>query len=487
MKVSKFDKKLRGFDKTKFENQDKFLFTSFLVSSIFTIFLISLSFLRIYSITFGTTIVTLCSLILLNTLRNGRSNNHQSMLTSGSFWFLIAFAILFIITPIFLISDPENLPIVFAERDWKKNFWKAQLFAAIAIQSVTSGHLLRASREVALSDSQAKVLITSQKKYQYSALPSLLFSVIALIAFLSYLIGTGDPITALMGTRRQKGIFEIKSGGYAADSYLIVVGILTFWLVHFRIKRNVLRTRLIIFALVLLMIPSAVQGNRSYFIYFAVVVLIVYLSTGLKLKRTHLVAALLIFPLLINLPRDFRENQSLRSSVNIQKYYSLESVRTLFSVGDTSMAPTFSILLGEMGNNLDFVYGASYLKALAKPIPRSLFTEKPIEFDNTLNEKIFPSYSRFVKFSFSGLSEPFVNFGLTGIVFFFGFIGYISRYFQRNSIFVNENAILVNAWVAGFMFIVARGNLTTDIHRLLFPLIATLFVIKTSTRIKKVK
>jgi oligosaccharide repeat unit polymerase len=236
--------------------------------------------------------------------------------------------------------------------------------------------------------------------------------------------------------------------------------------------------------LLIMLIPSITSGNRSVFIYFVSIVLVIYLSTGFKIKFKHLILALSSIPVLLFAPSSYR-GQSTLSLTSLRESFSIQSFQNFLTAGDTLMAPAMSILLQNLQNGTVEFNGFSYINILLKPIPRDIWSSKPIEFDTQLMYANFPEYARFVGFSFSSLSEPYANFGLLGVIGFFLLLGFLNQRLFLRSLKQQLLPILTNSWTATFMYILARGNLSTDIHRILFPLITIFIIYKMSRQVNE--
>jgi oligosaccharide repeat unit polymerase len=161
------------------------------------------------------------------------------------------------------------------------------------------------------------------------------------------------------------------------------------------------------------------------------------------------------------------------------KAFSMTNIAETFTKEDTAMAPTLSILIDNLGTNIPYQYGLSYLNLVSKPIPRSLWHGKPIEFDTQMMRILFPKYAAVgVGFAFSAISEPLVNFGVAGVIFFFFLLGILNaKLLRKLSQTPSPLFLFLNAWTAGFMFVLIRGNLSVDFQRAVFPLFSGLIVL----------
>lgn len=199
---------------------------------------------------------------------------------------------------------------------------------------------------------------------------------------------------------------------------------------------------------------------------------------GIKAKKSHILIVLTLIPLIVVAPRVYRQNQAQISQIG-STAFSVTNVVETFTKEDTAMAPALAILLNDLGSAIPYQYGKSYLNLVAKPIPRSIWSGKPIEFDTQIMRILFPKYAASgVGFAFSAISEPLVNFGVFGVVLFFVAIGFLNRLNFENLVTGNSTIrIFLNAWTSAFMFVMIRGNLSVDFQRAFFPLASGLIVL----------
>jgi hypothetical protein len=181
-------------------------------------------------------------------------------------------------------------------------------------------------------------------------------------------------------------------------------------------------------------------------------------------------------------PRIYRHAETFSFS-DIVNGYSVTNITETVTGLDTAMVPALTILRSQLGITIDYQLGKSYVRGLFKPLPRAIWKTKPMELDRQLNVALFPRTSQQVGFSFSGISEPLVNFGLIGVVTFFFMLGRLENRITTFSKAIDLRRIIILAWVSGFMFILIRGNLSTDYQRLLFPLIPALISIRNTKEI----
>ncbi|KHT43159.1 O-antigen polymerase [Vibrio sinaloensis] len=95
-------------------------------------------------------------------------------------------------------------------------------------------------------------------------------------------------------------------------------------------------------------------------------------------------------------------------------------------------------------NPVDYYIGQSFVDFLSSPIPRSIFPDKPYNFNSQMTQIYHPAQAeRFLVTDFTMLSELLLNFGIVGIVvgsFLFGrlisYLNFAYNYFNTNDFFL---------------------------------------------------
>ena len=432
--------------------------------------------LNIYSGNLSLVLLLFSSLFgLAEIIRNIRSSSVSAM-SYGNVWVLISLMLIFVVAPIVRIITKSQLPLVFARRDTSTYVNQVNSLASIAILGVILGSRIywQARREKRTSKYSGMV---------ENSRPSLALSIVLFFfwsaLYIYWALNQGDSFAAIFGSRSfQRTAGVIKSNGYLVDSLYGALGVVTAWLAYSVREGNTRLTKKLLTASLAFVIPSFLQGDRSKSIFFILVVLMILNGWKTKVKKIYIVIAILLVPILVVAPRVYRQSQDGLSSVGLTAF-SVTNVVETFTKEDTAMAPTLAILLENLGTNIPYQYGKSYLNLVAKPVPRSLWPGKPIEFDTQMMIILFPTYAASgVGFAFSAISEPLVNFGLTGVLVFFIGLGIFNRRNYEKLISKKTSiSIFLNAWLAGFMFILIRGNLSVDFQRAVFPIVSGIIVL----------
>jgi oligosaccharide repeat unit polymerase len=411
--------------------------------------------------------------------------NH-SAIANGKNWILASLLLIFVVSPVIRIITRSALPLVFAVQDTNSKLIQVNSLASIAILALILGS--RISSKYSAESTTVK-LPQNEKTMRPSLSLSILLVIFWLGLYSYWAISKGNPAAAIFGSRTSQQLAGIaKSNGYLLDSLYGALGVFTAWLAYsIMLNKDALAKKFVAICL-LFAIPSLLQGDRSKFIFFILVILIMLTSFNKKIKRTQIVIALILIPILVVAPRVYRQSATNISQVN-GNVLSTANLLDTFTKEDTAMAPALSILVNNLGTNIKYQYGASYLNLIVKPIPRSIWVNKPIEFDSQMMRVLFPKYAAMgVGFAFSAISEPLVNFGIFGVLIFFFLLGFGTQKLAETLRSRPSSTLLfVNAWLAGFMFVLTRGNLSVDFQRALFPLLSGLIVLnagKFSSRIK---
>lgn len=215
-------------------------------------------------------------------------------------------------------------------------------------------------------------------------------------------------------------------------------------------------------------------GDRSVLVPVLMACVVAYFARRGRRPRllTSALAGLVLFPLLISLPQAYRETASMgRSFGDVFATVADEPVAGLQRFllgGDTAMVDNLAIQLQVVPDDLDYTYGSTYVAALARPVPRQLWAEKPVSADQLLNAAAFPSTSRQgIGFSFSIFGEPYLNAGLLGVALVLAAFGCLYRalytWFMRSR--DNAYAIVAYALSLAYVLVYIRGGIGVDYQR----------------------
>ena len=425
---------------------------------------------------FGLTILIISSIFGITEISKNIRSSTTSAIANGNVWAIASLLVIFVVSPLIRITTNAQLPLVFARRDTDSNLNQVNSLASIAILGVILGSRIywKTRRE--------KPFYKRNRNFE-NFRPSVVISILLVMfwsaLYIYWVLSQDNPFTAIFGSRSSQRLSGVlKNNGYLVDSIYGALGVVTAWLAYAVREGNNRLTKKFIAASLVFVIPSFLQGDRSKSVFFIVVILMILNGWNAKIKKMYIFVAILLVPILVVAPRVYRQSQGDISRIG-EAAFSIENIAETFTKEDTAMAPTLAILLDNLGTNIPYQYGKSYINLVAKPVPRALWPGKPLEFDTQLMIILFPTYAASgVGFAFSAISEPLVNFGLIGVVVFFIGIGIFNR--RNHEKLISEKtsiSIFLNSWLAGFMFVLIRGNLSVDFQRAAFPIVSGLIVL----------
>lgn len=421
-------------------------------------------------------LIILISILQFLYLSKGKdSQEPRKWIFNPNAWLVFSFSMIFLIAPFVRRIGAIELPYVFSIRNWSENVGNANVLCAISITSLTLGNMLASN--ILNKRPSRRLNVNHLKLNRPNQFLSIFLSIFWLILFFLWVRDQGGILTAILSTRSEQSRFQVdKTNGYGVDAIYAIEGILLIWIVFLRSIDNIglkrkLTLRIIFGLYFIILIPSIFNGDRSKFIFFLLAFFLALNSTGMQLKKPTLLIIIILLGIAISIPRVYRASTDVSLSSAVEIASSSKTYIDTLSQEDLAMAPALSILINQDFHDALRFQGTSYVSLISKPVPRKLWQNKPIPFDVQIMRNVFPNESKFVGYAFSCISEPYANFGLIGVVVFFLVLGlfnfYISALAKSTSIWKKTSCL----WWVAFMFILARGNLTTDIQRVLFPLL----------------
>jgi hypothetical protein len=144
-----------------------------------------------------------------------------------------------------------------------------------------------------------------------------------------------------------------------------------------------------------------------------------------------------------------------------------QAVTQFFSTLDTAMVATLAVEVQYVPSVMPFEFGATYLEALTRPIPRALWPDKPREGDVRLMETIWPDLRRVTQFTFSGFGEPYMNWGLPGVIGVFVVLGAAWRTLYEWLMSERSNHLTEAVFAISLPFVIVymRGGIGVDYQR----------------------
>lgn len=238
-------------------------------------------------------------------------------------------------------------------------------------------------------------------------------------------------------------------------------------------------------SVIVLMLPLLASGSRTGFlpVVFFFLFFIRRWRPGMLSRRAVVILGTVIFFLGFIAPRLWRDRAHSATDIGgaIAGAFSPSAFVDQFLGGlDSAMLDSFLLQVEAQSTGaLPLSAGQTYLESLSSFVPRSWWPGKPLSVDQYLDSVLLPEYfARKIGIAFGFYSEPYLNFGLVGVVvvsFAFGVVlGSLVKRSERST------SILMTFWsslFAGFGLVLMRGSLSFDLQRLMMlalPVMAAL-------------
>lgn len=397
-----------------------------------------------------------------------------SLFSFPHMWFLISFTYLFVVVPIFHLSNPSYTSNLFPGFDWESNYWKVLLI---------SGLFMNVFFAISLSYFFRKLnyeLIFQPPTIEIRRFTLFLVFIYSVVGFAIWIDKVGG-VSSLFLTRSsftQSGL-QFRNGYLYASLNFGFGAILVLLLKGFFLENRKRIVTSLIFT-TCFMLPDLIRGTRVNGLFAFVCCICAYsiyrkwVGNSSLFSKLQWIYLAILFPLFVIAPRLYRVQSSF-SMDYIRQAFDVKNWFDSFAGYDSAMDIGLSIFLKA---GLDTGFGSSYLQAFLRPIPRIFWPDKPRELDVYFNQAIFPETSSHVGISFSGFSEPIYNFGIFGILIFALLLGGISSFSFLRSMQGDIHYILVTVFISAFSYNLLRGNLSTSYPQLVFPLFASFIILK---------
>jgi hypothetical protein len=394
--------------------------------------------------------------------------------------FALSYAVLFVVRPAFDLAGHRSLP-VWVNHIIDPTYKQALLVGIVGAIGFYSGYALRIGRDLGRR-LRLPTGVWSKPDLRTYVLFATLLS-LGVFALFARQIGLASVGSLLKG-RGGGSILHTSSGYlYTAPLWLASLGILILAISErWRSANGAMAFGLIAFSQVL----TIGGGDRSWTLpVLAMITAVWYLRRGTQPSLSMIAVGIAItFVVGISAARDYRDpyahGSTFSKSVAKPILDPRGALNQFFEGADTAMVVNLAVEMQFVPKEIPFKYGATYLGALTRPIPRALWPTKPQAADTELTEKIFPTIARGGGgFSFSLFGEPFFNFGWLGVFVIPALLGILWRalyvWFRRAP--RNESVIALYAVNWPFMVIYMRGGIGVDYQRQLIVLIPLLVAI----------
>jgi O-antigen polysaccharide polymerase Wzy len=264
---------------------------------------------------------------------------------------------------------------------------------------------------------------------------------------------------------------------YSAPLFLAPVGILIVSLSGQRWRGGALLGLLLV---ALSQVLAFGLGDRSWTLPTVAALFLVWHVQRNRQPRLSVVAIALVvtFVFGITLPRQYRTSETRSSSLTELLIADIvnpgQALQDFFAREDTAMADGLAVELQFVPDTVPFQLGRTYLEAASRPVPRAVWTDKPRAAEVQLMATMWPQLaSAGVQFYFSVFGEPYLNFGLVGVIVISLLFGLFWRalytWFTRAP--TNPFVMCFYALSWPFLFVYMRGGIGADYQRHLIYLL----------------
>jgi hypothetical protein len=362
-------------------------------------------------------------------------------------------------------------------------------YVALALGYAWSGPKVRRDGIGGLSPAARLEAIRQSASRVDSAVPWLVATVLGgLLLYSFYVVSVGVEkyfSQALSGrTEDYSSSFE-SSSGYFYTGVQVATGTLVLLALHAYLRRRFGSALVYVIAIIALSLPTIAAGSRATFlpVIVAALILINEVKPGFLRRPAVVVVAPIVAFLAVIAPRVWRDQLASGTSWFDAVGQSLKPENALqgfLGGNDTAMFDAFALQVGAQGSgSLPLLWGKTYASSVGAFVPRGLWPTKPESVDEYLNSVIFPeTHARGIGFSFGIYSEPYLNFGIAGVVAVLLIFGLFLGWIQRRAIVQADIATLyVVAMIGGFLFPIVRGSISFDIQRALIAMLPALIAL----------
>lgn len=221
------------------------------------------------------------------------------------------------------------------------------------------------------------------------------------------------------------------------------------------------------------------SGDRSNAVFFALGLLFVLRHVGAEIRKPVLLAVILSVIAAGATVRAIRESEGPARSLSEGWQVVAESgaLGVLEEMG-TSLRPLIETL-ALVPRSFEFRHGGSYLDAVASAVPNlgaSLRTLSPADEQLAPNlwitAVVEPStFAAGGGLGYSGIAEPYLNFGYTGILVWFAALGYVLARLDATASESNRVGIAVRALFLVAVVTTVRNDMTNFVRPFFWPLL----------------
>jgi hypothetical protein len=374
--------------------------------------------------------------------------------------------------------------------------------AAVTTQLITGAGYFATCMGFAFATRRSKTTFPSQlirvpsvKEFEWRTRFVLLAVLAGTLLYSVYILQTGPSqfVAGLISGRSDENrAATASSSAYFYLGLQVAFGALLYLYLLARLTRNTKQQSVYLTAVAIALVPQFLAGNRSVFIPVIIAIILILIGSNSRLVRPATLAVFLpaLFVVGIIAPRLWRDSLSRGGTIATAVTQAFDPQTAIGSfVGglDTAMIDAFEIQIAtQASGGLQQTFGSTYLQAALSFVPRELWDNKPRPVDFILNEALFPeTHAKGIGFAFGSYSEPYLNFGLAGVLLaslLFGIaLGWITSIANQKS---TDLSFFLFCMAVAFIFPLMRGSFSFDIQRLLVPLLPVAFFVWLSTKIR---
>ena len=425
--------------------------------------------------TFGVLLASAGAVCLVPVIRGLVRRQHDVF--EPSFLYALGFGVLFVIRPMFEWSSVTGAPMLVGV-DPTSTYLAAMFVATVGGMSFHAGYYSRFG--VGLADRMPRAPeALDGVRIRFGVLGLTVAGVALYAAFLIASGGLGSITAVIAGRNADFASMVSQPVGYLYSGLLLLFPagmILLATTGSWRSLSGVAGFALVVIAV----LPAVFSGSRVEMLpALAAVGVLAYLRRGTRPRLLTMISLALVgFVLLISVPRDYRGTDDRTGTLLDAVATSVAHAETTgrdFILGlDTAMLPALAIELSYVPDVIPFQLGSSYIEAALRPIPRAVWSEKPDAASTQLMRVLWPDlYAVRVGLAFSFFGEPYLNFGLPGVVVISSLFGVAWRslweYWHRQPKNVVAIGILAISWP--FLIVYMRGGIAVDYQRQLIALV----------------
>lgn len=427
-------------------------------------------------VTWISTVPTVWALVLLAGALSGVPFSiavvrHEFNVFEPVYLFAVSYLVLFALHPAAELIVSGGTP-VFVGYAVEPTYVTALLIGAVGAILFYAGYYLPLGRHL------GKRLPLAREKWSKASLT--IFTIVCLLvsmgALTIFLLVNGGLSTlgAFLNGRSAVSVRALQQSSgylYSAPLFLAPIGILILCLSGRRWRAGALLGLLLV---ALSQVLTIGMGDRSWTLPTVASLFLVWYLRRDRRPRLSVVAIALVLTFVfgVTLPRQYRNPEARNSSLAELLIGDVRSpgqaFQDFFAQSDTAMVDGLAVELQFVPDSISYQLGRTYVEAASRPIPRALWTDKPRAAEVQLMATIWPQLATAgVQFYFSLFGEPYLNFGLLGVIAISLLFGLFWRALYAWFARAPTNPFVMSLYALSwpFLFVYMRGGIGADYQR----------------------